>query len=138
MVIPITSDSAGNAYVAGTTGSPDFPVTQGALQETRNNLNGAAFISKISPNGQGLADLVYSTYFGGSAAIAAHFPDTGEGIGLFGGNVYIAGQAASPATGANPFPVTAGSFQTTLNGLDERLRGRIAVDADNHHYAGQQ
>jgi hypothetical protein len=111
----IASDSAGNAYVTGATGSADFPVTQGALQETRNNLNGTAFVSKISPNGNGLADLVYSTYFGGSGN-GSNFPDIGAGIGLFGGNVYIAGQAASPATGANPFPVTTGSFQTTLNG----------------------
>jgi hypothetical protein len=111
----ITSDSAGNAYVTGQTGSSDFPITQGALQEARNNPNGTAFVSKISPNGQGLADLVYSTYFGGSGN-GSDLPDYGAGIGLFGGNVYIAGQAASPATGSNPFPVTTGSFQTTLNG----------------------
>ena len=114
----ITSDSAGNAYVTGQTASPDFPVTQGALQEARNNPNGTAFVSKISPNGQGLADLIYSTYFGGSGTGNPNQPyaDYGAGIGLFGANVYIAGQAASPATGANPFPVTSGSFQTTLNG----------------------
>ena len=111
----IASDSVGNAYVTGATASSDFPVTQGALQLTRNNPNGNAFVSKISPNGNGLADLVYSTYFGGSGN-SSDFPDLGLGIGLFGGNVYIAGQAASPATGTNPFPVTTGSFQTTLNG----------------------
>jgi hypothetical protein len=111
----ITSDSSGNAYVTGETGSADFPITQGALQEARNNPNGTAFVSKISPNGLGLTDLDYSTYFGGSGN-GSGFADSGAGIGLFGGNVYIAGQAASPATGANPFPVTSGSFQTTLNG----------------------
>jgi Beta-propeller repeat len=111
----ITSDSAGNAYVTGQTGSADFPITQGALQETLNNPNGTGFVSKISPNGQGLADLVYSTYFGGSGN-GSLLADFGAGIGLFSGNVYIAGQAASPATGTNPFPVTTGSFQTTLNG----------------------
>jgi hypothetical protein len=111
----ITSDSLGDAYVTGATGSPNFPITQGALQVSNNNPNGTAFVSKISPNGQGLADLVYSTYFGGSGN-ASGLPDTGQGVALSGTNVYIAGQAASPATGTNPFPVTTGSFQTTLNG----------------------
>ena len=49
----IGADSSGVAYVAGQTASPDFPITQGALQVTRNNVNGTAFVSKISPNGLG-------------------------------------------------------------------------------------
>ena len=110
----ITSDSAGNAYVAGTTGSPDFPVTQGALQETRNNLNGAAFVSKISPNGQGLADLVYSTYFGGSGN-SSNFPDTAR-ASAFSVAMFISRGKPLLRLRGNPFPVTAGSFQTTLNG----------------------
>ena len=42
----IATDSAGNAYVAGFTASPDFP-TRNALQP---NFTGAAFLAKISPS----------------------------------------------------------------------------------------
>jgi hypothetical protein len=93
----IASDSAGLAYVAGLTGSADFPVTQGALQEARNNPNGTAFVSKISPNGQGLADLVYSTYFGGQTLNGTlTTADSAQGIAVSGTNAYIAGYMTAP------------------------------------------
>ena len=56
----IAVDTAGNAYVTGTTMSPDFPVTPGAVQ-TRYAGAGDAYISKVSPDGK---SLIYSTYFG--------------------------------------------------------------------------
>jgi len=105
----IGSDSAGNAYVTGLTDSVDFPVTQGALVVARNNPTGAAFVSKISPNGNGLADLVYSSYFGGQTPNTLLAPDAGFGIAVSGTNVYIAGQMASPN-----MPVSSGAFQTSL------------------------
>jgi hypothetical protein len=106
----IASDSAGLAYVAGLTASADFPITQGALQETRNNPNGTAFVSKISPNGNGLADLVYSTYFGGqtlNATLTA--PDSAQGIAVSGTNAYIAGYMTAP-----DMLTSSGAFQTGL------------------------
>jgi hypothetical protein len=60
-------DPAGNAYVTGRTGSPDFP-TEGALQPDLNGseCTGApchdAFVTKLDPDG----GVVYSTYLGGS------------------------------------------------------------------------
>jgi hypothetical protein len=63
----ITVDRAGNSYVVGRTGSPDFPV-KGALKGTLGppRCTGEpchdAFITKLGPNG----GIVWSTYFGGT------------------------------------------------------------------------
>jgi Beta-propeller repeat len=117
----IQVDSAGNAYVAGATGSiggniPAFPVTPGALQTTSTNTEGVAFVSELSPNGSGSADLVYSTIFGGSGTNAT--PDRAFGIALdSANNAYIAGEVSS-----TDFPVYAtppnSPFQSTLTGSD--------------------
>src|SRR6185295_1512554 len=40
-------DTAGNAYVFGFTGSPDFPTTPGAFQTGRSGLNDM-FLTKVS------------------------------------------------------------------------------------------
>jgi hypothetical protein len=109
----IASDSTGNAYVAGETASANFPITQGALQVQNNNThggNGTAFISKIGPNGQGLADLSYSTYFGGqtlSSSLA--FSDSGQGIAVSGTNAYVGGYMTAPN-----MLTSMGAFQTAI------------------------
>jgi hypothetical protein len=106
----IASDSAGLAYVGGLTASADFPITQGALQETRNNPIGTAFVSKISPNGNGLADLVYSSYFGGQTLNATlQSADSAQGIAVSGTNAYIAGEMTAP-----DMLTSSGAFQTGL------------------------
>ena len=110
----IASDSTGNAYVTGQTGSTNFPVTQGGLQLQNNNISmngyGTAFVSKISPNGQGLADLVYSTYFGGQTpSNSLTFSDSGQGIAVSGTNAYVGGYMTAP----NMLTST-GAFQTAL------------------------
>ncbi len=56
----IAVDSAGNAYVAGTTSSTNFPPNPG--YERGSSLNNG-FLVKLNPTGTGL---LYSTYFGGS------------------------------------------------------------------------
>ncbi|HVT60974.1 MAG TPA: SBBP repeat-containing protein [Thermoanaerobaculia bacterium] len=65
-------DPLGNVYLAGSTQSPDLPVTRGALQTTfggtaGNLLGGDDFIAKFSPAGK----LLYSTYLGGPGDEAA-------------------------------------------------------------------
>ena len=123
----IASDSSGNAYVTGQTSSADFPITQGALQVAENNPTGTGFVSKISPNGNGLADLVYSTYFGGQNWQQPDIQDTGHGIAVSGTNAYIAGQMTSP-----DMPVTSGAFQTSLGRRrNKRVCGRPASDSDH-------
>jgi hypothetical protein len=98
----ISVDSSGNAYVAGTTYSTNFPTTRGAFQ---TSLAGVAnvFITKLNPGGSGL---VYSTYLGGSGG------DGALGIAVdSSGNAYVTG-----STESSDFPTTAGAFQTTFGG----------------------
>jgi hypothetical protein len=91
----IAVDTAGNAYVAGTTASTDFP-TRNPLQPTCGGGNGNsvcggyagdAFVSKINSTGSAL---VYSTYLGGSGN------DGANGIAVDGtGNAYVVGTTTS-------------------------------------------
>ncbi len=101
----IAVDNNGNAYIAGSTSSPDFPVTSGAAQP---NLGGGqqsnAFVAKISPTGNQLA---YSTYFGGT------WTEVANAIAVdSSGNAVIAGEV-QPSTTAAGFPATPDAFQTT-------------------------
>jgi len=95
--IAIALDSAGNAYVSGTTDSTDFP-TVNAFQST-NHGNTDVFVTKIAANG---AALIYSTYLGGSGN------DRGGCCNGFGpeialdstGNAYLSG-----TTDSTDFPI---------------------------------
>jgi uncharacterized repeat protein (TIGR01451 family) len=99
-VAAIDLDAAGNAYVAGTTSSADFPTAtpfQAALAGARD-----AFVTKLDPSGSGL---VYSTYLGGSSL------DDGSGIAVDGaGNAYVTG-----FTFSSDFP-TANAVQPAFGG----------------------
>src|SRR5208282_5901013 len=59
--LAIAVDSAGSAYVTGTTSSTNFPVTPGAFQ-TAGTAH-SSFVTKFNPAGSAL---VYSTYLGGA------------------------------------------------------------------------
>lgn len=102
----IAVDSAGYAYVTGSTSSADFPV-RNPISSYRPGACPAgacpdAFLTKFSPSGS----LVYSTFFGGS------FADVGFVVAVdAGGSAYVAG-----ATGSADFPVR-GGVQTSLRGL---------------------
>ncbi|MBZ5665173.1 MAG: SBBP repeat-containing protein [Acidobacteriia bacterium] len=97
--VKVAVDSGGLIYLAGSTNSADFPVTDGST------LNGSQsiFISKINPSPQsGASQLVYSIYLGGEQtdslsgiAVDAHF------------NIYVAG-----FTNSTLFPTTSNAFQT--------------------------
>jgi len=97
----IAVDSEGNAYVAGHSGSVDFPITSGAFQKTLSGI----FVAKLNPSGSAL---VYSTFLGGTDTNVIDAP--GAIAVDTEGNAFVAGTAASA-----DFPVTLGAFQTKLN-----------------------
>lgn len=80
----IAIDSAGNAYIAGTTAAQDFPVTPGAVQ-TRIAEPGFydGFVTKLNAAGSGL---VWSTYIGAVLASEAHDVTVDAA-----GNAYVTG-----------------------------------------------
>jgi Ca2+-binding RTX toxin-like protein len=99
----IAIDSQGNAYVAGNTGSTDFPTTADALDTTGESFGSEAFVTKVNAAG---STLVYSSYLGGSS------PDTARGIAIDSvGAAYLTGYTLS-----TNFPTTAGTFDTSANG----------------------
>jgi hypothetical protein len=100
----VAVDSTG-VYVGGITRSPDFPTTAGAFDTT---LNGTAFdlyVTKLNATGSGL---VYSTFIGGTDF------DSGGGMTVSGGNVYLAAGTAS-----TDFPTTAGAFTRQMRGTSD-------------------
>ncbi|MEW6657374.1 MAG: SBBP repeat-containing protein [Thermodesulfobacteriota bacterium] len=98
----IAVDPSGAAYIAGGTGSPNFPTTESAYQRTFGG-GYNAFVVKLNPAGDSLA---YSTFLGGSVA------DNANGIAVdVTGAAYVAGQASSPN-----FPTTANAYQKTFGG----------------------
>ena len=95
IVYCIIVDSSNNAYVAGTTHSPDFPTTAGALQTTAPG-SSEAFVTKLNWNASAVPPLtlVYSTYLGGGS-------DGGYDIIVdIAGDAFVTGYTSSKA-----FPV---------------------------------
>jgi beta-propeller repeat-containing protein len=101
----IAVDTAGSAYVTGSTWSTDFPTSAGAFDTT---LSGAgdtadAFVTKLNPAGTGF---LYSTYLGGGSH------EEGDAIAIDSlGSVYIAG-----ITSSTDFPTSGGAVDTMLGG----------------------
>jgi hypothetical protein len=106
----IATDSAGNAYVVGATGSLNFPVTAGAFQTTNVGSGGSdtsVFVTKIDASGTSLA---YSTYLGGNNQ------SVGAGIAVdAAGSAYVTGYTDYVNDSLN-FPTTPGAFQTVGSG----------------------
>jgi hypothetical protein len=114
----IAVDSAGDAYVTGSTFSKDFPVTGNAFQSTNYEYSSGvatAFFTELNPT---LTGAVYSTYLGGTQGCPfindAYYcsyvaGDLGVSLTLdTSGNAYVAGLARSA-----DFPVTAEAYQTS-------------------------
>lgn len=106
----IDVDSAGNAYVTGTTTSKNFPVTAGVFQHDCKLKNdgtcASAFVTKLNADG---SRALYSSYLGG------HGTQSGQGIALnSSGNAFVVG-----GTDAKDFPATAGSAQPVPAGGED-------------------
>jgi hypothetical protein len=92
----IAVDSAGIAYVAGSTASSGFPGTSGSAIQPARAGGLDAFVTAINPAGTAI---LFSTYFGGD--------DSAEGLALGPGrSVYIVGQSSSSDLhGASSSPI---------------------------------
>lgn len=118
----IAIDAAGDAYVAGETGSESFPVTPGAAQAPGPGapaglLSPNVFIAKLDPFG---ARLLYSTILGGSAW------DTAGGIAIDpAGDAYVTG-----ATASRDFPTTPGAFQAENRAGDPESKNAYVAELD--------
>jgi Beta-propeller repeat len=105
----IAVDSAGSAYVTGSTKSADFPVTT-YFQRFLNGNNPAstssdAFVTKLSPAGN---TLVYSSFLGGGGT------EIGRGIAVDStGAAYVAGW-----TDSTDFPVAFALQSSNAGGQD--------------------
>jgi len=100
----VAVDSSGHAYVAGTTGSLDFPTTPGAYDTSHNGGQDDAFVSKLDVSG---SSLVYSTFLGGSS------DEGGWGLTVDGdGDAYVTG-----FTSSSDFPTTPGAYDRSLDSV---------------------
>jgi uncharacterized protein (TIGR03437 family) len=103
-------DNAGNAIIAGTTSSPDYPTTPGAYQPeyfgnpssqlqlfTLSPPASAGYVTKLNATGTGL---LWSTLFGGSGGQIPNSLIVGDSIAGMAidasGNILVAGFANSP------------------------------------------
>jgi hypothetical protein len=133
----IAVDSAGNAYVTGSTSSPDFPqvdslqafggtygckVTTSPCPSGESVYTPNAFVTQLNSTG---STLVFSTYLGGQgtgvctspANTCTYYGDSGQGIAVLSGNpstyagVYIVGYTYSsnfPNNGTSCLPLNPG------------------------------
>ncbi len=123
----LATDKAGTVYAAGSTSSPDFPVTSGAVQTDYGGYTllpelieqnfGDGFVARLDTQG---ATLLYSTYLGGSAndgALAVALDPSGL--------IYLTGM-----TDSKDFPVTKDALQPTFGGDSTSVRTNYLPSGD--------
>ena len=139
----IAADAAGNAYVAGYTIAPDFPVTSSAYQPS-NHGSYDTFVAKLSADGSAILS---ATYFGGSGS------ESTSGIALdSSGDVFVTGSTnsidlplqaplqASYSGGGDAFVAEFNNqlsslyFSTYYGGVESETGAGIAVDSSGNVY----
>ncbi len=133
----MTIDSAGNAYLAGATDSPNFVITPGTLSSAEPGYSETTlFVLKVDPTGQ----LVYSTLVHGNAP--QNPADVTANLFLPNGiAVDAAGQVTVAGTAGPGLPTTAGvvgtSFPNNLNSTDPNAGFVLQLNATASaiHYA---
>jgi uncharacterized repeat protein (TIGR01451 family) len=97
----VAVDANNNAYIVGSTNSPNFPMAN-AFQPALSGISDA-FLTQINSSG---SSLNYSTFLGGSG------PEQGRAVAVRGANAYITGQTTS-----QNFPLV-NAFKATLPDFD--------------------
>ncbi len=129
----VAVDAAGMVYITGNTTSTNFPLKSPAQDTNRGSSD--AFITTIKASNSGSADLVYSTYIGGSGA------DEGFGIAVNGaGSIYVAGQTASfDLTIANPLqPSSSGGLDIFIVKIGEGVTAGPLASVSAASYQGPE
>ncbi|MGO9097242.1 MAG: SBBP repeat-containing protein [Bryobacteraceae bacterium] len=125
-------DSSGNVYLTGSTTSTTLPMVGSPFQNalvttatTAGTVGKNAFIIKFRPNGQGTADLVYSTYLGGSGV------DQGNDIALdASGAVYVVGTTTS-----GDFPRSASAYAAARWGVTDSFITKLVPGSSTLAYS---
>jgi uncharacterized repeat protein (TIGR01451 family) len=107
-------DSSGNAYLAGFTGSADFP-TENAFQNAPGG-SFDAFVAKVNTNISGGASLISCSYLGGLGDDKAY----GVALDSSAGNAYVVGQSSS-----SNFPVL-GPAQAVSGGSFDAFVAKVS------------
>ena len=110
-------NSAGMAFVSGSTNSADFPTTANAFKRTLPAGATNAFVEVLQPAGN---SLYYSTLLGGSSSTIGGpiFVDTAW-------NAWVGG-----FTQDTDFPVTPDAFQPGLKGNSDGFFAKVVIAAD--------
>lgn len=111
-VYAVRTDSAGNVYAVGATGSADFPTTAGAFDPSVNGPTGGAslgdaFVVRLSSDG---STMDFGTVVGGAGG-GEENPRGSIVIDEDDDRLYVSGITAS-----SNFPTTAGSLQPNYGG----------------------
>ena len=116
--LAIAVDTTGNAYVAGSTSSANFPVTANAVQAVIPNASGAGFITKVNSTA---TQVLYSTFLGGGSVEKVY------GIAVGADNkIHVTGNTKSPdfLTTPSAFDRTCGG-DGTCNGIEDAYYSSI-------------
>lgn len=113
----VAVDSAGRAFVAGSTCSSNFPTSRSAVLHEAGGTDKIdacdGFLAWLNPEG---SQLEYGSFLGGNREDAA----TAVSLAPAGDVVYVAGYTFSPN-----FPVTKTAFQSKLNGTSNGFLSSI-------------
>ncbi|MHC4078802.1 MAG: DUF7948 domain-containing protein, partial [Planctomycetota bacterium] len=116
--------------VAGRTDDKSFPTSTGAFQRTFAGMSDV-IVTQLDPSKTGSAQLVWSTFLGGSNDDMA-FDVQLDKVGF----VYVTGITLSPgSTTGTPFPTTAGAFRTNNAGGTEAFVTKLGQTGANLIYS---
>jgi hypothetical protein len=120
----IALDASGDAFVAGGTASPNFPVTSAPLQKGYGGGSLDAFVFELSSSG---GAPIYSTYLGGGGT------DVANGIALAtdgSGDVFVVGRTTS-----TNFPTTSPAVQSSLLSTSDGFVTRLNPSSTSPKYS---
>jgi uncharacterized repeat protein (TIGR01451 family) len=117
VIVGLSLNSAGMAFVTGQTDSTDFPTTASAFKKTLTVGSQNAFVTALQPDGK---SLYYSTLLGGSTR-------TGGGAIVVdpAWNAWVGGNTAD-----SDYPVTPDAFQPGMKGQSDGFLAKIVIAGD--------